>query len=54
MDKWIPVVQLIVLILSAILTISQLSLLRRQIKEQHEERRRERIRPTLWLRGVIL
>lgn len=41
MDKWISVVQLFVLIFSAYLTIRQLKLLRRQIEEQHEERRRE-------------
>lgn len=39
--KWIQIVELIVLIVTAALAVPQLFLLRKQMKNQHEERRRE-------------
>lgn len=38
---WISLIELIILIISAVLIIPQIYLLKKQIKEQHEERRRE-------------
>lgn len=38
---WLSLIELIILIISAVLIIPQIYLLKKQIKEQHEERRRE-------------
>ena len=39
--EWVAIIELIVLVVSALLVIPQIFLLKKQIKEQHEERRRE-------------
>lgn len=40
-SDWISIAEFVVLVITALLVVPQIFLLRRQIKEQHEERRRE-------------
>lgn len=48
MECILPILELIIMLISAILVIPQIFLIRKQIKEEHEEHRRENTTMTMF------